>query len=318
MSSSADDALAVAEAWAARATHHHSEWSAQRIAAERVRTVSVCLPARNEASTIGAILDALEPLRAAGAIDQLIVVDDSTDDTAAIAKARGAEVHDQSSLRPEYGPVQGKGDAMWRALTVATGDVVCFVDADSEGVGPHFACGLVGPVALPGSVQMAKAFYRRPFRTGESSRPTGGGRVTELTARPLLNAFFPQLTGFRQPLAGEFAARRELLERLPFLCGYAVDVGLLIDAWRAVGLDGLVQVDLDVRQNRHRPLEDLRWMAHEVTSAIMQRAHEDGQVRRSPPQAMLVADGEGVASVACPLVERSPVALARPVFAERM
>lgn len=303
--------LGAARAWAARATIEHRAWPVERVAAERERSVSIVLPARDEAATIGAVLDALVPLREAGAVDQVVVVDDSTDGTADIARAHGAEVHAQASLRAEYGPVLGKGDAMWRALSVATGDVVCFLDADTENPGPHFATGLIGPVAAPGAVQLAKACYRRPFRVGDRTEPSGGGRVTELTARPLLNALFPALAGVRQPLAGEVAVRRELIERLPMLCGYAVDVALLIDAWQAVGLDALVQVDLDVRQNRHQPLERLTPMAFEVTAAILQRAHEGGAVAEPPPDALLAPAAGGLAPVALPLVERPPLALAR-------
>jgi glucosyl-3-phosphoglycerate synthase len=303
--------LAAARAWAARATIAHRAWPVERVAAERERSVSIVLPARDEAATIGGVLDALLPLREAGAVDQVVVVDDSTDGTADVARAHGAEVYAQASLRSEYGPVLGKGDAMWRALSVATGDVVCFLDADTENPGPHFATGLIGPVAAPGGVQLAKACYRRPFRVGDRTEPSGGGRVTELTARPLLNALFPALAGVRQPLAGEVAVRRELIERLPMLCGYAVDVALLIDAWQAVGLDALVQVDLDVRQNRHQPLERLTPMAFEVTAAILQRAHEGGAVAEPPPDELLVPAAGALAPVARPLVERPPLALAR-------
>jgi glucosyl-3-phosphoglycerate synthase len=303
--------LDAARSWAARATVDHRAWPAERVAAERERSVSVVLPARDEAATIGAVLDALAPLREAGALDQVVVVDHSTDGTADIARAHGAEVHAQASLRPEYGPVLGKGDAMWRALSVVTGDVVCFLDADTENPGPHFATGLIGPVAAPGGVQLAKACYRRPFRFGDRTEPSGGGRVTELTARPLLNALFPALAGVRQPLAGEIAVRRELIERLPMLCGYAVDVALLIDAWQAVGLGALVQVDLDARQNRHQPLERLTPMAFEVAAAILQRGHEGGAVADPPPDELLAPGPDGLVPVRLPLVERPPLALAR-------
>jgi len=179
-------------------TLHHSAFDASRVAAERTATISVCLPARNEARTIGTILADLVPLLEAGVIDQLVVVDDSTDDTADIARAAGADVYDQSSLCAELGRVQGKGDAMWRALSVLWGDVICYLDADSEHFGPHYATALAGAVAMPGHIDFAKAFYRRPFRAGDDVLPEGGGRVTELTARPLLAAFFPELTAIRQ------------------------------------------------------------------------------------------------------------------------
>jgi glucosyl-3-phosphoglycerate synthase len=269
--------------WSRRSTFHHSEWPAARVAAERQSTISVCLPARNEAATIGPILDVLLPLIDQGVVDQVAVLDDSTDGTADIARSRGAEVYDQSSLCRHLGPVQGKGDAMWRALTVLRGEVVCYLDADSERFGAHFATALAGVVATPNRVQFAKAFYRRPFRaTGGATQPSGGGRVTELTARPLLKTFYPELAEFRQPLAGEIAAHRSLLARLPFACGYAVDIGLLIDVWRTVGLYGMAQVDLDVRQNRHRPLEELAPMADAVLAAVTDRLHRDGALNPDP------------------------------------
>lgn len=265
--------------WARERTWHHSQFPPELVAAEREATVSVCLPARDEACTIGPIIDALLPLLESGVIDQLAVVDDSTDGTGDIARARGAEVFDQSELCPGLGRVCGKGDAMWRALSILHGDVVCFLDADSERFGPHFAAALAGAVALPGPVQFAKAFYRRPFRVNdESELVTGGGRVTELTARPLLKAFYPELAEIRQPLAGEIAARRGLLDRLPFAHGYAVDIGLLIDAWSDVGLDGLAQVDLDVRQNRHRPLDELGPMAEAVLAGVMLRLKRESRL----------------------------------------
>lgn len=272
----------TSERWECDRTFHHSAFSAARLLAEREDTVSVCLPARNEEATIGPILDDLLSLLEAGAIDQVVVVDDSQDGTAGIARARGAEVHSQSALCPELGPVQGKGDAMWRALTVLSGGVVCYLDADSRAFGPHFAIALAGAVATPGPVGFAKAFYRRPFETAAGTSPEGGGRVTELCARPLLQWLYPELSGVRQPLSGEIAARRELLERLPFLCHYAVDVGLLIDVWREVGLEGMAQVDLDVRQNRHRPLSELSAMALDVSGAILHRVRSEGRLLDSP------------------------------------
>jgi glucosyl-3-phosphoglycerate synthase len=265
--------------WSLDRTFHHSQFPPGRVAAEREATISVCLPARNEAATIGTIVDCLMPLIGQGAVDQVVVVDDSTDGTAAIARECGAEVHDQSSLCPECGPVQGKGDAMWRALTILHGDVICYLDADSECFGAHFAAALAGAVAIPGRTTFAKAFYRRPLRLDTGiEQPTGGGRVTELTARPLLKAFFPELAGIRQPLAGEIAVHRALLERLPFSLGYAVDVALLIDAWQMVGLDGIAQIDLDVRQNRHQPLDALGPMAEAVLSAVTDRLRADGRL----------------------------------------
>ena len=260
---------------------HHSGFPAARVAAGRSETVTVCVPARDEAANIAATVGHLVALREAGVVDQVLVVDDSTDRTAEIAAAAGAEVHDQSSLHPEYGPVEGKGDAMWRALSVCRGEIVCFLDADSADFGERFPCGLIGAVAS-GEVDFAKGVYRRPFTAHGVTEPTGGGRVTELTARPLLQHFFPELTQFGQPLAGEIAARRDLLEKLPFATGYSVDIALLIDAWREVGLERMAEVDLDVRQNRHRPLDELGPMAHAVAAGVLSRAAREGWVAVAP------------------------------------
>ncbi len=259
---------------------HHAEFPADRLRDEREETISVCIPAREEAATIAAVVAPLVALREAGVIDQVVVLDDdSLDGTGAIAAALGAEIARPAALLPDFGPVLGKGDAMWRALSVARGDLVCFVDADSEDFGAHFACGLLGPLVCEPAVQFVKGFYRRPFKNGAHAvSPTGGGRVTELTARPLLAAFYPELADVRQPLAGEFAAHRELLERMAFCTGYAVEMGLLIDVWAQAGSDALAQVDLDSRQNRHQRLDDLMPMAGAVLGAVTSRLRREGRL----------------------------------------
>jgi glucosyl-3-phosphoglycerate synthase len=205
--------------------------------------------------------------------------------------------------------VLGKGDAMWRALGVLHGDVVCFLDADSsEGFGAHFVCGLIGPLLCEPRISFVKGFYRRPFRMGDSVDPEGGGRVTELVARPLLNLFYPPLATVQQPLAGEIAARRELLVRLPFVTGYGVDIALLLDAYREVGLDGLAQVDLEVRQNAHQPLRDLGPMAHAVLQTVASRLEQEGRLRGPLPASFTrPAEGnDGPMTLSAPVVERPP------------
>jgi glucosyl-3-phosphoglycerate synthase len=294
-------------AWHRTNTHAHGEFPPERLAAERECGVSVCLPARNEARTIGPILSELMPLRDLGVVDQIVVVDRSSDQTAEIARSLGAEVHSQDDLMPELGPVLGKGDALWRALPVLTGEVICFLDADSEQFGAHFACGVLGPLLCRPEISFVKGFYRRPFRIGDTTVPDGGGRVTELTARPLLNLFYPDLAAVRQPLAGEIAARRELLERLPFATGYGVDIGLLIDAYSAAGLDAIAQVDLDVRQNAHQALQDLGPMAYAVLRAVAVRLERDGRLR-GPLTDALGAPGAEPPYLAMPEpVERPPL-----------
>jgi len=268
-----------AERWAKARTFHHSLYPAARIAAEREQSVSVCLPARECAQTVGEIVHVLAGLRKAGVIDELLVVDaDSQDGTAGIAERAGASVVQEADLIPEAGPVLGKGDAMWRALSVLSGELVVFLDADSEGFSAHFATGLLGPLVCEPGVQFVKAFYRRPFEQGGISLPDGGGRVNHLMARPALAVFYPELAAVRQPLAGEVAARRELLERVPFATGYGVEIAMLIDVWRELGLDAIAQVDLELHRNHHQPLPALSKMSETVLATIVRRLALEGRL----------------------------------------
>jgi glucosyl-3-phosphoglycerate synthase len=241
--------------------------------------VTVCVPARNEAATIGPIVRDLIGLQRRGVVDQVLVADhDSIDGTGEIAAGLGAEVVRTSTVRADLGPVLGKGDNLWRALSAVRGDVVCFVDADSADFGPHFVRRLIEPLLRDARLEYVKGYYARPWRDGDRVQPSGGGRVTQLMARPLLSRFYPELLAFDQPLAGEMAARRTLLERLPFATGYGLEIGLLIDVYREVGLDGMFQVDLDSRQNRHRPLEELGPMADAVLDTLTARLVEEGRL----------------------------------------
>jgi len=264
--------------WFEQRSFHHRDFSGLAGSGGPRPAVTLILPAREVAGTIGPLLDTVARLNErSGLVDQVLVIDaDSADGTADIARARGAEVYSENELLPGYGPAQGKGDAMWRALSVARGDIVMFADADTRDFGEHFVYGTLGPLlAVPG-VQFSKAAYRRPFTSTEPSGPgrsvaDGGGRVTELMAKPLLNFFYPELTGFVQPLAGEFAASRDLLLRTPFLTGYGVEIAILIDVFRDAGLPALAQVDLGSRQNRHQPLWDLTRMSSAVLRALARR-----------------------------------------------
>ena len=290
------------ERWLRTRTFHHADFPAERLAVERDATVSVCVPAKDCAATIAPIVRGLVGLIDRGAIDEVVVVDaGSRDETAALARAAGAHVIAETALLPSFGPVLGKGDAMWRALTALTGDVVVYVDGDSEDFGPHFACGLAGPVVCEPGAQLVKGFYRRPFRAGETTLAQGGGRVTELTAKPLLRRFWPDLEGVHQPLAGELAARRSLLERIPFATGYAVETAMLLDAYAEVGLRGLAQVDLDVRQNAHKSLADLGGMADDVLGAVAHRLEREGRLG-APDAAVTFTERPPMAGVAAPRV----------------
>jgi glucosyl-3-phosphoglycerate synthase len=278
----------IAERWAKARSFHHSLYPPERIAAERDRSVSVCLPARECARTVGEIVGALVELREAGAIDQIVVVDAaSADGTADLARAAGATVWQEDELMPDYGPVLGKGDAMWRGLSVLSGELVCFLDADTECFSAHFAYGLLGPLVCEPGVSFVKGFYRRPLAENGVEQREGGGRVNHLMARPALQVFYPELGAVRQPLAGEVAARRQLLESLPFATGYGVEIAMLLDVWREHGLDAIAQVDLDVHRNRHQPLSALSPMATTVLATIASRLEREGRLRGAegaPPE----------------------------------
>ena len=297
----------------ALATFHHRDFPLDRIRAAKRETVTVCLPAREVAATIGPILEVVLGLRDAGIVDQVLVVDAaSRDGTADLAARAGAQVVQEADLMPGVGPPSGKGDAMWRALSVATGDVVVYVDADSGGFGEHYVRGLVGAILCEPGVEFVKGFYRRPFRVGDTVTGDGGGRVTELTARPLLNLFWPDLAPLRQPLAGEIAARRRLLERIPFPVGYGIETAMLLDVRRLAGVDAFAQVDLEVRQNAHQPLSALTLMAASVLQVAADRLAREGRLSGPLPGALLIPDGSGrLRTESMHLVERPPMASVR-------
>lgn len=237
--------------------------------------MSVVLPARNESATIEGVVRACGTL-AGTLVDELVVVDGgSQDDTAALAAAAGARVHIDREVLPEHGAVEGKGDALWRSLTVTSGDIVVFVDTDIRNPDPRFVWALLGPLLTEPAIDYVKAFYERPVEVDGTLQATGGGRVTELMARPLLNLLWPQLAGLVQPLSGEYAGRRELLESLPFFTGYGVEIGLLVDILEARGIDAVAQVDLYERVHRNQDLDALSRMAFGILQVAMRRIGQD-------------------------------------------
>ncbi|WP_047866241.1 glucosyl-3-phosphoglycerate synthase [Rubrobacter aplysinae] len=272
--------------WFSRRSYEHSQFPDPTELGRRKRdlglTVSLVLPCHEVAETVGGIVDEIRGVNERTTlVDQIVAVDaDSEDGSAEVAAEHGAEVYSESDLMPSYGGAHGKGDAMWRSLAVATGDIVMFADADTRDFKPEFISGTLGPILTVPEVRYVKAAYRRPFRSGENVEPDGGGRVTELSTKPLFNLFYPELTGFVQPLAGEFAADRELLLSIPFLTGYAVETGIMIDVMGKVGLDAMAQVDLGERQNRHQPLRDLSRMSYSVLRAVARRLREDGRLHQ--------------------------------------
>jgi glucosyl-3-phosphoglycerate synthase len=237
--------------------------------------VSVVLPARDEEATVGLLVaDIAERwMRRTPLVDELLVMDsDSTDATAAVARSAGAEVVATTDVLPGQGSRPGKGEALWKSLAVTSGDLVVFLDSDLEGDVSHYVPGLLGPLLTDPQVQYVKGCYTRPLEIDGVSLPSGGGRVTELTARPLLNALWPELAGFVQPLGGEYAGRRSALERVPFAGAYGVEVALLVDLLELVGLGALAQVDLGVRRHTSQSQEALGAMAGQVVATVLARA----------------------------------------------
>jgi glucosyl-3-phosphoglycerate synthase len=270
------------------------------------QTVSVCLPARDEEATVGRVVatvrkNLVEHLRL---VDEIVVMDDgSTDATGDAARAEGARVFRVEELLPELPPGTGKGNAMWKSLYVCEGDLLCWVDADIRNFGADFVTRLLAPLLNDPEVGMVKGFYRRPLH----DEPTGGGRVTELMARPVLSYLFPLLTRFVQPLAGEYAARRSILETVPFVEGWGVEIGLLLDVVHRFGVQSVSQVDLGVRAHRNRPLEELGPQALAVLATALRRAGLDAS---DPPLAAeLVRYDENLAPERIPVVvrERPPM-----------
>ena len=307
--------------WFARRTFHHERYAdAQallRAKEERGVTVSVCLPTRNEADTVGPIVRTIREqlVEAIPLVDEIAVIDSaSTDGTDAVAAEAGAVVHQDTDILPQLEPYGGKGDALWKSLFVLKGDLICFVDADIREFDPRFVRGMVGPLLLEDGVRFAKAYYERPIRQGTDLVPTGGGRVTELMARPVVNLLFPELAGVIQPLSGEYAGTRELLESLPFLSGYGVELGLLVDIVSAHGLDAIAQVDLDQRIHRNHPLQSVGRMAFGVLEAAIMKLREQGRLQlRDEPGTILhqfeLEDGEyQPESTEIPIRERPPAA----------
>jgi nucleotide-binding universal stress UspA family protein len=271
----------IVDRWFAENTFHASEFRniARMIELKEKQglTVSVALPALNEEKTIGLVIRRIRnalvdrmPL-----IDQLVVIDsDSQDRTVEIASELGVPVFRHSSILPELGSYVGKGEALWKSLHVLDGDIVAWIDTDISNIQPRFVYGLIGPLLREPRIQYVKGFYQRPIREGDKLLSEGGGRVTELMARPLINLFFPELSGIIQPLSGEYAGRRSLLDSVPFYTGYSVEIGLLIDILDGVGLSAIGQVDLERRIHRNQPLGNLSQMSYVILQGAIRKLEE--------------------------------------------
>jgi glucosyl-3-phosphoglycerate synthase len=323
--SEADERVA---AWSRRATSRWQDWPAQQLARRKKElglTVSVVIPARDEERTVGGVVTAIARHTAdTGLVDELVVMDsDSADSTSEVAAKAGATVHRAREVAPHLGAFPGKGEALWKSLLVTKGDLLVFVDADLTHWGPHFVTGLLGPLLDDQHVLLVKGFYERLFKGGDGSVTADGGRVTELVARPLLSLWWPELTGVVQPLAGEWAARRDLMESLSIPVGYGIELAVLLDTAAAHGLDTVAQVDLGRRGHKHQASHDLAVMAAEIMLVADRRRPAPGATRPrhpdAPPQPnvdlrqFVRADGEmRQRSRQVPVAERPPARTVLP------
>jgi glucosyl-3-phosphoglycerate synthase len=259
----------IAADWSKRRTSRWQDWPAKRLAERKKHlgvSVSVVIPARNEERTVAGVVAAIAKLAAdTGLVDELVVMDsDSTDQTSQAAAKAGAIVYRTADIAQHLGSFPGKGEALWKSLLVTKGDLLVFVDADLTHWGPHFVTGLLGPLLHDEEVLLVKGFYERLYQGGDGSITADGGRVTELVARPLLSLWWPELTGVVQPLAGEWAARRDLMESLSIPVGYGIELAVLLDTAAGHGLDAVAQVDLGRRGHKHQASHDLAVMAAEL------------------------------------------------------
>jgi glucosyl-3-phosphoglycerate synthase len=279
------------DTWLAGHSWHRPTWTlAELEAAKRGRTISVVLPALNEAETVGSVIDTITPMLG-GLVDELIVLDSgSTDATATRARAAGARVVTREEALPDVAPRPGKGEALWRSLAATTGDIIVFIDSDLIDPDPMFVPRLVGPLLTADGIHLVRGFYRRPLKVGDGEDANGGGRVTELVARPLLAALRPELGYVLQPLGGEYAGTRELLTSVPFASGYGVEIGILIDTYDRFGLGAIAQVNLGVRTHRNRPLSELGPMSRQIIATLLTRC---GITDSGVGLTQFIPDGDG-------------------------
>jgi glucosyl-3-phosphoglycerate synthase len=272
--------------WLDKNTFHYSEFSdIQRLVTvkkEKRLKISLCLPTLNEEKTIAKEIIILksELMTRHGLLDEIVVIDSgSTDRTVDVARSFGAHVYRADDLLPDLATYRGKGENLWKALYITSGDIIVYIDADIKNIHHRFAYGLIGPLLLGDGIKFCKAFYDRPISTGKNRmRPTGGGRVTELVVRPLFSLFFPELTQIIQPLSGEYAGFREVFENIPFPIGYGIETSMIIDIYRKWGLGVMAQVDLDRRIHRNQDTKALGRMAFVILKTFIKRKNDLGLI----------------------------------------
>jgi glucosyl-3-phosphoglycerate synthase len=268
----------LVDKWFAENTFHADEFKDLKyllaLKDEQGLSISLALPALDEEETVGTVIATIKDalMVRVPLLDEMVLIDsDSSDRTREIAEGMGIPVYVHQKVLPQYGARDGKGEALWKSLYCTRGDIIIWIDTDIVNIHPRFVCGLIAPLLLRQEIQFVKGFYRRPLKVGHKKQAGGGGRVTELTARPLLNLFYPELSGIVQPLSGEYGGRRKMLEQLPFFSGYGVEIGLLIDTFEKFGLGAIAQVDLMERIHHNQPLEALGKMSFAIVQAVMRK-----------------------------------------------
>lgn len=284
-----EDAVLNIDNWLQSNTFHHGQfWDLLGLIEEKEKknlTISLCIPTLNEEKTIGkeVVLFKSELQDRYPLLDEIAVIDSgSTDRTLEVAASFGADVYHSAEILPEMGFKRGKGENLWKAIYQLGGDIIVYVDADIKNIHPRFVYGLVAPLIHRNEIKYCKAFYDRPLALSREIRPSGGGRVTEILVRPLFSLFFPELTAIIQPLSGEYAVRREVLERIPFPVGYGVETSHLLDVYFEYGLDAFAQTDLDRRVHRHQETRDLGKMSFGILRTFFKRMKARGMVNDLP------------------------------------
>jgi glucosyl-3-phosphoglycerate synthase len=277
------------DSWLATNTFHHSNfWDLNALVQEKQKQklkISLCIPTLNEEKTIGKeiVIFNSELVQRYPVLDEIAVIDsDSSDQTREVAAAFGAQVYLSREILPAYGEQRGKGENLWKAIYQLEGDIIVYIDADIKNIHPRFVYGLVAPLIFRPEIQYVKAFYDRPLASSQGTRPSGGGRVTEILIRPLFSLFFPELTALIQPLSGEYAVRRQVLDKIPFPIGYGVETSHLIDVYHRWGLEAIAQTDLDRRVHRNQPTRDLGRMAFGILQTFLKRVEALGILGNLP------------------------------------
>lgn len=272
------------DTWLRKNTFHHAQyWDIMQLVREKEKQnlkISLCIPTLNEEKTIGKeiVIFKSELMTRYPLLDEIAIIDSgSTDETVAVAKGFGADTYLSSKILPEMGVKRGKGENLWKAIYQLKGDIIVYVDADIKNIHPRFVYGLVAPLVYRSEIKYVKAFYDRPLAFSEGIRPSGGGRVTEILVRPLFSLFYPELAAIIQPLSGEYAVRREVLERIAFPIGYGVETSHILDVYKLYGLDAFGQTDLDQRVHRNQSTTDLGRMAFGILRTFLSRLQEEGK-----------------------------------------